>query len=120
MTGTNSGAAPAPGLFHCIIAWGKQELDTLEGKAVTLWDSIEPELVSEAESAVGQFLGAAIAAVETQATLLLSGEEKFSNAKDAVLQTVEASGKTIGNTLLEFLVNLALSLVKVGTAASLI
>jgi hypothetical protein len=33
---------------------------------------------------------------------------------------VEASGQTIGNTLVEFLVNLALALVKAGTGASLL
>ena len=121
MTGaTDSGAQPAPGLFQCIIAWGKKELTTIEGEAVALWDTIEPQLVAQAESAVGQFLGTAIAAVKSQAALVLSGEEKFANAKDQVLEAVEASGSTIGNTLLEFLVNLALSLLKAGTAASLI
>lgn len=121
MTGTgNSSGAPAPGIFQTIINWGKQELTTLEGEAVTLWDTIEPGLVAEAEQSIGQFLGTAIEAVKSQAALVISGQEKFSNAKDQVLETVEASGQTIGNTLLEFLVNLALSLLKVGTAASLI
>lgn len=117
---TPSPAAPAPSLFRTIIAWGRQEITTIEGEAVTLWDAIEPGLVAEAESAIGQFLGAALAAVRTQAPLILSGQEKFSNAKDALLEAVEASGQSIGNTLLEFLVNLALSLLKVGSAASLL
>ncbi|MGH6876768.1 MAG: hypothetical protein ACREHV_05230 [Rhizomicrobium sp.] len=119
-TSANAPAAPAPGLFQTIIAWGRQELATIEGEAVSLWDSIEPELVGEAETAIGQFLGAAITAVKTQAALVLSGEEKFSNAKDNVLEAVEASGQTIGNTLLEFLINLALSLLKLGSTASLL
>lgn len=115
-------AAPAktPGFFSSIIAWGRQELQTIEGQAVTLWDTIEPALVAEAESLVAKFLGTAIAAVKTQAQLVLSNQEKFSNAKDAVLEAIEASGGSVGNTLLEFLVNLALSLLKVSTAASLI
>jgi len=112
--------AAAPGFLSDIIAWGRQELTSIEGQAVTLWDTIEPGLVAEAESLVGQFLGTAIAAVKSQAALLLSGQEKFSSAKDAVLEAVEASGQSIGNTLLEFLVNLALSLLKISTAASLI
>jgi hypothetical protein len=121
MTGTgNSAGSPAPGLFQTIINWGRQELATLEGEAVTLWDTIEPGLVAEAEQAIGQFLGAAIEAVKSQAAQVISGQEKFGNAKDQVLEAVEASGQTIGNTLLEFLVNLALSLLKFGTAASLI
>jgi hypothetical protein len=121
MTGTTP-AAPAktPGFFSSIIAWGRQELQTIEGQAVTLWDTIEPALVAEAESLVAKFLGTAIAAVKIQATLMLSNQEKFSNAKDAVLEAVEASGGSVGNTLLEFLVNLALSLFKISTAASLI
>jgi hypothetical protein len=117
---TQSTQTPAPSLFQNIIAWGRHELAIIEGEAETLWDTIEPALVAEAENAVGQFLGAAIAAVKAQAALVLSGEEKFSNAKDALLETVEASGQTIGNTLLEFLINLALSLLKIGSAASLV
>ena len=120
MTQTPAPAVPAPSLFQCIIAWGRRELSGLEGEAATLWNTIEPKLVAEAESAVGQFLGAAIAAVSAQAPLVLSGQEKFANAKDLVLETVEASGTTIGNTLLEFLVNLALALVKTATATSLL
>jgi len=87
---------------------------------VTLWNTIEPELVSEAEAAITQYLGTAIAAVEQQAGLVMSGAEKFSNAKDDVLEAIEADGSTIGNTLLEFIVNLALTLFKTGTGASLI
>ena len=113
-------ALPAPSLFQTIIAWGRRELSQMEGEAATLWNSVEPALVAEAEAAVGQFLGAAIAAVSAQAPLVLSGREKFSNAKDLVLQAVEASGSTIGNTLLEFLVNLALALLKTATATSLL
>lgn len=112
--------AAAPGIFQSIIAWGRQELRTIEGEAVSLWDSIEPTLVSEAQSLIAQFLGTAITAVEQQGELVLSGEEKFANAKDAVLEAIEADGKTVDNTLLEFLVNLALSLVKLGSAASLL
>jgi hypothetical protein len=121
MTGTTP-ATPAktPGFFSSIIAWGREELQTIEGHAVTLWDTIEPALVTEAESLVAKFLGTAIAAVKTQAALVISNQEKFSNAKDAVLEAVEASGGSVGNTLLEFLVNLALSLLKISTAASLI
>src|SRR5215469_5901471 len=97
---TQSVQAPAaPSFFQSIIAWGRQELTTIEGEAVTLWNTIEPELVAEAESMIGQFLGTAISAVESQAQLVLSGAEKFANAKDIVLETIEASGKTIGNTL---------------------
>lgn len=117
---TKTAAGIAPGIFESIIAWGRQELRTIEGEAVSLWNTIEPGLVSEAQSAIGQFLGAAIAAVEQQALLVLSGEEKFANAKDAVLEAVEAAGQTMGNTLLEFLVNLALSLFKLGTASPLL
>jgi hypothetical protein len=115
-------AAPAnnPGFLSAIIAWGREELRTIEGQAVTLWDTIEPALVAEAESLVAQFLGTAIAAVKAEAGLVLSNQEKFSNAKDVVLQAIEASGKSVGNTLLEFLINLALSLLKVSTATSLI
>ena len=113
-------ASSTPGFFASIIAWGKAELTTIEGEAVTLWDTIEPELVAEAESVIAQFLGTAIAAVKEQAALAISGQEKFSNAKDNVLQTIEASGGSIGNTLLEFLVNLALSLLKTSIGASLI
>jgi len=120
MTATLTPAVPAPSLFHCIIDWGKRELSELEGEAATLWNTIEPGLVAEAETAVGQFLGAAIAAVSAQLPLVLSGSEKFANAKDIVLEAVEASGKSIGNTLLEFLVNLALALVKTATATSLL
>jgi hypothetical protein len=120
MTATNAPAVPAPSLFHCIIDWGTRELAGLEGEAATLWNTIEPGLVAEAEAAVGQFLGAAIAAVSAQVPLVLSGSEKFANAKDIVLEAVEASGKSIGNTLLEFLVNLALALVKTATATSLL
>ncbi|HLY06623.1 MAG TPA: hypothetical protein VKR31_12840 [Rhizomicrobium sp.] len=120
MTDTKAPAPPAPSLFQCIIDWGKRELSQVEGKAATLWNSIEPGLVAEAESAVGQFLGAAIDAVSAQASLVISGQEKFANAKDLVLEAVEASGKSIGNTLLEFLVNLALALVKTATATSLL
>ena len=87
---------------------------------MTLWNTIEPELVSEAEAAITQYLGTAIAAVEQQAGLVMSGAEKFSNAKDDVLEAIEADGSTIGNTLLEFIVNLALTLFKTGTGASLI
>jgi hypothetical protein len=114
--------APAtpPGFFSSVIAWGKQELATIEGETVTLWNAIAPQIVTEAETLGGQFLGAALTAVQTQAGLALSGREKFSNAKDAVLEAVEASGQTIGNTLVEFLVNLALALVKAGTGASLL
>ncbi len=112
--------ATAPSIFQTIIAWGRHELATVEGEAVTLWDSIEPQLVAEAESAVGQFLGTAIAAVKAQATQVLSGHEKFANAKDLVLEAVEANGRTIGNTLLEFIVNLALSLLRLGGAAALL
>ena len=118
MTQTNAPAVPAPSLFQCIIDWGRRELSGLEGEAATLWNTIEPKLVAEAEAAVGQFLGAAIAAVSAQAPLVLSGREKFSNAKDLVLEAVQASGKTIGNTLVEFVVNLALALVKAATASS--
>lgn len=113
-------AGAAPGFFASLIAWGKARLTTIEGEAVTLWDTIEPELVAEAESAIAQFLGTAIAAVKEQAALAITGAEKFSNAKDNVLQAVEASGRTIGNTLLEFLVNLALALLKTSTGASLL
>ena len=120
MNQTNVPAAPAPSLFQCVIDWGKRELSGLEGEAATLWNTIEPRLVTEAESAVGQFLGAAIDAVSAQAPLVLSGQEKFANAKDLVLEAVEATGKSIGNTLLEFLVNLALALVKTATATSLL
>jgi len=120
MTETHAPAMPAPTLFQSIIAWGRAELSHLEGEAATLWNTIEPSLVAEAESAVGQFLAAAINAVARQVPLVLSGEEKFANAKTLVLEAVEASGKTIGNTLLEFLVNLALALVKTATAASLL
>jgi hypothetical protein len=120
MTQTHAPAVPAPSLFQCIIDWGRRELSGLEGEAATLWNTIEPKLVAEAEGAVGQFLGAAIAAVSAQAPLVLSGSEKFSNAKDLVLEAVEASGRSIGNTLLEFLVNLALALVKTATATSLL
>ena len=110
----------SPGFFAAIIAWGKSELTTIEGEAVTLWGDIEPELVTEAESAIAQFLGTAIAAVEQQAELTISGAEKFSNAKDNVLEAIEADGGSIGNTLLEFLVNLALTLLKTSTGASLL
>lgn len=120
MTEISAPAVPAPSLLQCVIAWGKQELSSLEGDAATVWNTIEPGLVAEAESAIGQFLGAAIDAVSAQAALVLSGQEKFANAKDLVLEAVEASGKTIGNTLLEFLVNLALALVKTATAHSLL
>ncbi|MGD0190186.1 MAG: hypothetical protein ABSD74_05560 [Rhizomicrobium sp.] len=124
MTDTMSVAgAPAPastGFFASIIAWGKSELTTIEGEAVTLWDTIEPDLISEAESVITQFLGTAIAAVKAQASLLISGEEKFANAKDNVLEAIEADGSSIGNTLLEFLVNLALSLLKTGSGVSLV
>ncbi|HEY3778787.1 MAG TPA: hypothetical protein VGL35_12085 [Rhizomicrobium sp.] len=113
-------AVTSPGIFQTIIAWGRQELQTIGSEAVSLWDTIEPGLVAEAESAIGQFLGAAVQAVEQQVTLVLSGEEKFANAKDAVLEAVEAAGQTMGNTLLEFLVNLALSLLKFGSASSLV
>lgn len=114
------GAQAAPGFFQAIIAWGKNELRTFEGEAVTLWDTIEPELVAEAESMIAQFLGDAIAAVKAQAALAISGQEKFSNAKDNVLQAIEASGTSIGNTLLDFLVNLALALLKTGTGQPLV
>lgn len=120
MSETRAPALPAPSLFQCIIAWGRREFSALEGEASTLWNSIEPNLVAEAEAAVGQFLGAAINAVSAQASLVLSGQEKFANAKDLVLEAVEASGKSIGNTLLEFLVNLALALLKTATATSLL
>jgi len=51
MTGTAPTApAKTPGFFSSIIAWGKEELQTIEGHAVTLWDTIEPALVAEAES----------------------------------------------------------------------
>ena len=120
MTNTTLPAVPAPSLFQCIIAWGRRELSTLEGEAATLWSTIEPALVAEAESAIGQFLGTAIAAVRAQAPLVLSGREKFANAKTLVLEAVEASGQSIGNTLLEFLVNLALALLKTATATSLL
>ncbi|MGH6889097.1 MAG: hypothetical protein ACREHF_07875 [Rhizomicrobium sp.] len=113
-------AATPPGIFQSIIAWGRQELQSIEGEAVTLWNTIEPELVSEAQSLIAQFLGTAITAVEQQAELVLSGQEKFANAKDIVLEAIETSGRTVGNTLLEFLVNLALSLVKLGGATSLL
>ena len=121
MTGT-APAVPAntPNFFSSIIAWGKAELQTIEGQAVTLWDTIEPAHVAEAESLVAQFLGTAIAAVKSQAALVLSNQEKSSNAKDVVLEAIEAGGGSVGNTLLEFLINLALSLLKVSTAASLI
>jgi hypothetical protein len=119
MTNTTP-ASGAPGFFASLIAWGKAELTTIEGEAVTLWDEIEPELVAEAESAIAQFLGTAIAAVKEQAGLAISGAEKFSNAKDNVLEAVEADGSSIGNTLLEFIVNLALTLFKAGTGAALI
>jgi len=108
------------GFFDSIIAWGKAELTSFEGEAVTLWDAIEPAIVSEAEAVIAQYLGAAIAAVKQQAALVISGAEKFSNAKDNVLEAIEADGSTIGNTLLEFLINLALTLFKAGTGASLI
>lgn len=120
MTDIKAPAVPAPSFFQCIIAWGKRELSGLEGEAAALWNTIEPGLVAEAETAVGQFLGAAINAVSAQLPLVLSGQEKFANAKDLVLEAVEASGKSIGNTLLEFLVNLALALVKTATATSLL
>ena len=113
MTDTNAPAAPS--LFQCVIDWGARELAGLEGEARTLWNSVEPRLVAEAESAVGQFLGAAINAVSAQAPLVLSGQEKFANAKDLVLAAVAASNRSIGNTLVEFLVNLALALVKTAT-----
>jgi len=109
-----------PGFFESIIAWGKTGLTTIEGEAVSLWDTIEPELIAEAESVIAEFLGTAIAAVKEQAALAISGQEKFSNAKDNVLQAIEASGASIGNTLLEFIVNLALALLKTSTGASLI
>ncbi|HEY1615119.1 MAG TPA: hypothetical protein VGF97_15650 [Rhizomicrobium sp.] len=108
-----------PGLFAGLIAWGRQELQTIDGKIVTLWDTIEPGIESEAESIVGQFLGSALAAVRQQAMLALSGSEKFSNAKDLVLEAVEAAGKSAGNTMIELLVNLALALFKAGTGAPL-
>jgi hypothetical protein len=124
MTDTTSvagAAAPATtGFFAAIIAWGKSELTTIEGEATTLWDTIEPELIDEAESVITQFLGTAIAAVKAQASLLISGEEKFANAKDTVLEAIEADGASIGNTLLEFLVNLALSLLKTSAGVSLV
>ena len=121
MTGTApAGPVKTPGFFSSIIAWGRQELRTIEGQAVTLWDTIEPALVTEAEILVAKFLGTAIVAVKSQAMLVLSNQEKFSNAKDAVLEAVEASGGSVGNTLLEFLVNLALLLLKISSAASLI
>ena len=120
MTDTKAPAVPAPSLFQCIIDSGRCELSALEGEAATLWKTIEPGLVAEAETAVGQFLGAAIDAVSAQAPLVISGREKFANAKDLVLEAVEASGKSVGNTLLEFLVNLALALVKTATATSLL
>lgn len=120
MTTTATAGASTPGFFSALIAWGKQELAGIESEAASLWDSIEPELVAEAEWAISQFLGTAIAAVKDQASLALSGQEKFSNAKDNVLQTVEASGATIGNTLLEFLINLALTLFKTSIGAPLI
>ena len=120
MIQTSTPAVPAPSLFRSVIDWGRHELSQVEGEAANFWNGIEPSLVAEAETAVGQFLGAAIAAVSTQAPLVLSGQEKFANAKDAVLEAVEASGRTIGNTLLEFLVNLALALVKTATATSLL
>jgi hypothetical protein len=117
---TTSTPTTSPGFFATLIAWGKQEITTIEGEAVTLWDTIEPELVAEAEAVVSQFLGTAIAAVKSQAALALSGAEKFSNAKDDVIQAIEAAGQTAGNTIVEFVINLALTLFKTSTGASLI
>jgi len=118
--GSSQVTPSSTGFFQTIITWGKAELTTIEGEAVTLWDTIEPELVSEAESVITQYLGTAIAAVKQQAGLVISGAEKFSNAMDDVLEAIEADGSTIGNTLLEFLVNLALALFKTSTGVSLI
>ena len=108
------------GLFATLIAWGRQELQTIEGEVVAWWDTIEPEIVNDAESIVSEFLGTAIAAVEQQAALALSGAEKFSNAKDQVIEAIEAAGKTAGNTIVELIVNLALSLFKAGNGAPLV
>lgn len=109
-----------PGIFASLIAWGKRELGVIAGDATNLWDEIEPGLVTEAESIVAQFLGTAISAVQEQATQVLSGDEKFSNAKDAVVEAIEAAGQSAGNTLVEFLVNLALSVVKMATGQTLV
>lgn len=53
------------------------------------------ELESGAEAALEDLAGVALNAVVAQAPLLITGQEKFGGAVTAVVQAVEAGGKTV-------------------------
>lgn len=79
----------------------------LGAKLSTLWGQIRtvaPKLTADIEAFMTTFEAAALAAVEKQEPLVLSGQEKFTAACAEVLAEVTAAGWKAGATLIQTLV----------------
>lgn len=70
-------------------------LKTVEAEFVEVADKFLPAIENVFEVALEDLAEIAVGAVLKQAPLVLDGTEKFGNAVASVVQTVEASGKTV-------------------------
>jgi len=84
-------ATPAQGFLSALEAWAESVRD----KIVAVAEAFLPTLENDLEIALEDLAAIAGQAVLAQATAVISGNEKFGAAVTDVIQTVEASGKTV-------------------------
>lgn len=70
-----------------------------------LWRQVSPKIKSDFERFASEFADTALEAVQEQALLTISGQQKLSNAADAVMAAAQAAGwkllKTAAVTLVQ-------------------
>lgn len=69
--------------------------ESAKDRIIAFADELLPQAESDIEVALDDLAQIALDAVLKQAPTLVSGREKFGNAVASVVQTVEASGKTV-------------------------
>lgn len=70
-------------------------IKTIEADVIKVADEFLPELEDILEVALEDLAEIAVGAVLKEAPLVIDGTEKFGSAVATVIQTVEASGKTV-------------------------
>lgn len=63
-----------------------------------LWDNVSPKIKDDFEDFAHQFADIALQEIERQAVLTISGQQKLSDAADAVLERAKAAGWTLLRT----------------------
>ncbi len=87
--------APTPNPLTSFVSGLEAWFKARETQVVQFVDTFLPQIATDIEVGLEDLIGIAGQAVLSQAAGVISGTEKFGNAVTSVVQTVEASGKTV-------------------------